>query len=634
MKKLFSLFMLLLATVFATNALAQQHVYINDPCPGGKPGTDWNPNKVSDIGSITMEANNPMPAWFYDANGDIFGKGNEVKDTVQGLYTIESNPIRVDETGKMFLSMDLYVITMKPSVMRNFGARIRLNSGNEWDTVFALRKEGSTFPAYTSGFEGTLKAPIGDKYNGKIVILQIFFYNDSLATDAFLMAFDNVFLATYSIEPMVQTNVVSNLFAGGDVYNATLNCINQGSTPLTSVEYAYSVNGKAEKKQSVSFPDTLQGWGAAAKAGLALDITEATTDATNRILLWPVAVEGEAYVPQAGDTLDFMLTVVDEARLDQNYVPMLESFTAATCGPCRQMNPYLNPVLAELKEAGKLNVVKYQMNWPGAGDKYYIAGNGTRSTYYGVTAVPTLVFNGMEKPLEDWEAFTYNGLMKELREKADAASQNKAFFSIKVNTAKVTPESTVELDFDVVSHIPGSVRATVHAMVIEGTTHGNKVSNAEKDFHYVNMKFATPTSGKSSYFKQDSLANYTYTVDMAKTHMEELSDLQVVIFVQDATDKYIYQSAGVVMGDGDHAAVEDQELAQVSLYPNPAAHTVYVAGLEKARVEIFDLGGRKVYEKTDAEGVLEVSLASFAKGAYVVRIAQNGAVASRKLVVK
>ncbi|MDE7102362.1 MAG: T9SS type A sorting domain-containing protein, partial [Bacteroidales bacterium] len=61
---------------------------------------------------------------------------------------------------------------------------------------------------------------------------------------------------------------------------------------------------------------------------------------------------------------------------------------------------------------------------------------------------------------------------------------------------------------------------------------------------------------------------------------------------------------------------------------------VYVAGLEKAQVEIFDLGGRRVYEKTDADGVLEVSLASFAKGAYVVRIAQKGAVASRKLVVK
>lgn len=630
--------MLLLATVFATNALAQQHVYINDKFPKGAFNREWwNLNKVLEVGAITLDKDE-WPAWFYDANGDIFGKGNEVKDTVQGLYTIESNPIRVDGTGEMFLSMDLYVITMKPSVMRNFGARIRLNSGNEWDTVFTLRKNG-VFPAYYNsysgaGYEGTADIAIGDKYNGKVVILQIFFYNDSLADDAFIMAFNNVFLVTYGSEPMVQTELVSGLLASGDVYNATLNCINQSVTPLTSVEYAYSVNGKTEKKQSVSFPDTLPGWGTVAKAGLALDITEATPDTTNRILLWPVAVDGEAYVPQAGDTLDFMLTVVDESRLDQDYVPMLECFTSATCDPCRILNPYLNPALAELKEAGKLNVVKYQMNIPAPGDKYYIVGNGTRGTDYGVEGVPTLILNGQERPIPEDGSFYSNEVVSTLRDMVEDALQNKAFFSIKVNKAEVKADSMlVKLDFDVVSHIPGNVRATVHAMVIEGTTHGNKVSNSEKDFHYVNMKFVTTASGRSSYFTQEKPANYTYTVDMKNTNVEEFSDLQVVIFVQDATDQYIYQSAGVLMGPGE-TAVEDQELAQVSLYPNPAANTVYVAGLEKARVEIFDLTGRKVYENTDADGVLEVSLASFAKGAYVVRIAQNGAVASRKLVVK
>ncbi|MDE5544454.1 MAG: T9SS type A sorting domain-containing protein [Bacteroidales bacterium] len=635
MKKLFSVFMLLLATVFATNALAQQHVYINDKFPQGKPSQEyWNRNKISNIGSITI-GGNPWPAWFYDANGDIFGKGNEDTAKVQGLYIVESNPFRVDETGEMFLNMDLYVVTKKASVMRNFGARIRLNSGTEWDTIFALREEGATLPAYTMGSEGKVAAPIGDKYNGKAVVVQIFFYNDSLADDAFIMAFNNFSLATYGSEPMVQTELVSPLFASGEVYHATLNCINQSTNPLTNIEYAYSVNGKAEKKQSVSFPDTLQGWGAAATVSLNLDIKEATLDTTNRILLWPVVVDGKAYVSQAGDTLDFLLTVADESLLDQDYIPMLECFTSATCNPCRTLNPYLNPALAELKEEGKLNVVKYQMNFPGTGDKYYIVGNATRGQYYGVEGVPTLVLNGQERPIPEDGSFYPNVVVSTLRDMVEDASQNKAFFSIKVNKAEVNADSMlVKLDFDVVSHIPGSMRATVHAMVIEGTTHGNKVVNVEKDFHYVNMKFATPASGRSSNFKQENLVNYTYTVDMKNTNVEEFSDLQVVIFVQDANDKYIYQSAGAKMGEGEPMAVEDEELAQVSIYPNPASHTVYVAGLEKAQVEIFDLGGRRVYEKTDADGVLEVSLASFAKGAYVVRIAQKGAVASRKLVVK
>ena len=314
---------------------------------------------------------------------------------------------------------------------------------------------------------------------------------------------------------------------------------------------------------------------------------------------------------------------------------MLECFTSATCGPCRQLNPELNPVLAELKSAGKLNVVKYQVNFPYAGDKYYISDNSTRMSYYGVTSAPLLVLNGQERPISQG-SFKPTVVVNTLREMVEASSQGKAFFSIKVNKAEVTAEKTVELDFDVTSHLPGTQprNMKIYAMVIEGTTYGNQVSISEKKFHYVNMAFAAPADGKSSYFSQERTNNYTYSVDMKNTHVEEFTDLQVMIFVQDPTDKYIYQSAGVRMGPGDLTAVEDKELAQVSIYPNPAAHMVYVAGLEKAQVEIFDLGGRRVYEKTDADGVLEVSLASFAKGAYVVRIAQKGAVASRKLVVK
>ena len=630
MKKLFFFTVLLMAALFTANVSAQ-HVYIDDPCTEGRPGTAWNASKISDIGAITL-GGTPWAAWFYDPKGLFFGQGNEVTERVDELSVVESNIIRVDATGEMLFKMDLYVATEMRSSMRNFGARIRLNSGSEWDTIFALQQNG-IFPAY-DGSEGRVEVPIGDKYNGKSVILQLFFYNDPIANDAFIVAFRNVFLATYGFEPSVKTQIVTPQVAYGDTYEATLNCINQSITSLTEIEYAYSINGKTERKQSVSFTDTLKGWGGAAYAAFLFDITDADLDTTNRIQLWPVSVDGKAYTPTLGDTLDFTLSVVDESRLDQDYVPMMECFTSAICRPCRQLNPYLNPVLAELKEAGKLNVVKYQMDIPYAGDKYYIWDNSTRGAYYDVYSAPTLVLDGVEK----WVGPTaYDQFLNELREKAEAASQKKAFFTIKVDTAEVRSGSKVKLDFKITSHLLGNQakRMNVYAMVIEGTTHGNKVSNAETAFHYVNMAFATPASGRSSYFTKERTNEYSYTVNMKNTNMEEPSDLQVVIFIQDPTDKYIYQSAGVVMGDGDHyTAVEDEALAQVAIYPNPAANTVYVAGLEKARVEIFDLGGRRVYEKTGADGVLEVSLASFAKGAYVVRIAQNGAVASRKLVVK
>ena len=152
--------------------------------------------------------------------------------------------------------------------------------------------------------------------------------------------------------------------------------------------------------------------------------------------------------------------------------------------------------------------------------------------------------------------------------------QNKSFVTIKVNKAEVTPDATVELDFDITTHIPSvkAQRMVVYAMIIEGTTHGNSVSSSEKNFHYVNMAFATPVEGEASFFTQDKPSNYTYTVDMKNTHVEQLNDLQVVIFVQDPTDKYIYQSACVKMGEGEPMAVEDDELAQSVSYTQIRAH--------------------------------------------------------------
>lgn len=630
MKKLFFFTVLLMAALFTANVSAQ-HVYIDDPCANGRPGTAWNAKNLK-IGSVDLISSDglPWPAWFYDPQGQIFG--SPVTDKIDELSVVESNIIRVDEKGEMFLQMEWYARTLMGSSMRNFGARIRLNSSNEWDTLFTLRPEGGRFPAYTQGYEGSVEVSLGEKYNGKSVIFQLFFYNDPIANDAFIMAFRNVLLASYSTEPSVNTQIVTPQVAYGDTYEATLNCINRSLTPLTDIEYAYSVNGKAEKRQSVSFPDTVKSKSGAARTNFIFNITDADIDTTNRIQLWPVSIDGKT--PALKDTLDFTLTVVDESRLDQDYVPVLECFTSATCSPCRALNPELNPVLIELKKAGKLNVVKYQVNWPGVGDRYYIFGNQNRIDYYKVNVAPTLVFNGMEK----WNQITYpfDNLLNNLRKEAESASQKKAFFTITVNKAEVKPDSTVELDFDITSHLPATKpqRMDVYAMVIEGTTHGNRVIVVEQDFHYVNMAFATPATGKISYFLQELTNDYTYTLNMKKTNVEELSDLQVLIFVQDPTDNYIYQSKSVLMGPGELTAVEDEALAQVAIYPNPAANTVYVAGLEKARVEIFDLGGRRVYEKTGADGVLEISVASFAKGAYVVRIAQNGAVASRKLVVK
>ena len=72
---------------------------------------------------------------------------------------------------------------------------------------------------------------------------------------------------------------------------------------------------------------------------------------------------------------------------------------------------------------------------------------------------------------------------------------------------------------------------------------------------------------------------------------------------------------------------------ETKLYPNPTTGQFTVEGANVERVEVYNLVGQKVHE---AEGqVVNIDAANWNKGIYLVNIIeQNGAVVSKKLVVK
>jgi hypothetical protein len=73
--------------------------------------------------------------------------------------------------------------------------------------------------------------------------------------------------------------------------------------------------------------------------------------------------------------------------------------------------------------------------------------------------------------------------------------------------------------------------------------------------------------------------------------------------------------------------------AETKLYPNPTTGQFTVEGANVAKVEVFNLVGQKVHE---AEGQsVNIDATEWNKGIYLVNIIeQNGAIATKKLVVK
>ena len=104
----------------------------------------------------------------------------------------------------------------------------------------------------------------------------------------------------------------------------------------------------------------------------------------------------------------------------------------------------------------------------------------------------------------------------------------------------------------------------------------------------------------------------------------------------------IHTSILVMSDDNDVVfdVVIDEELvsvteltAEAKLYPNPTTGQFTVEGANVAKVEVYNLVGQKVHE---AEGKsVSIDAAEWHKGIYLVNIIeQNGAVATKKLVVK
>ncbi|GMT45462.1 MAG: hypothetical protein IEMM0006_1294 [bacterium] len=72
----------------------------------------------------------------------------------------------------------------------------------------------------------------------------------------------------------------------------------------------------------------------------------------------------------------------------------------------------------------------------------------------------------------------------------------------------------------------------------------------------------------------------------------------------------------------------------VKLYPNPAANTLYVNGVKDARINIYDISGRKVYETNAATETVRVNVSAYPKGIYLIRIQKGQAVVTKKLIKK
>ena len=298
----------------------------------------------------------------------------------------------------------------------------------------------------------------------------------------------------------------------------SMKVMNYGVTPITSIEASYEVLGMEPVAQT--FDVNL-----ASLASATLNFTVPVvieTPGTYTVVLKVNTVNG------VEDDLEDNNTKAVEVHvpIDQvQRIPMIEHFSSSTCPPCVGVNNTMNTFCNN--NPGRYTYTKYQMNWPGNGDPYYTAEGGVRSTYYGVSGVPDIYLDGVGTNNSAVNQNTFN-------QHAD----QPGYFDVR---GSFTVEgNTIHILADVMPYF--DTEARVFVSVNEKVTTGNVGTNGETSFHHVFMKMMPNGQGSTIAFTATELQRLEFTQNMGATFVEEMSDLEVSIWVQNYGSKYVYNS--------------------------------------------------------------------------------------------
>jgi len=229
---------------------------------------------------------------------------------------------------------------------------------------------------------------------------------------------------------------------------------------------------------------------------------------------------------------------------------LLEEFTNTGCSPCAKFAPYLDAALRE--RIADVVAVKYHFNFPSANDPYYLnepADIQARASYYGVTGVPTVIYNGEEKTNNANAINTY----------IDEAMTAERVINLDVKASLTDHKLSVSTTVKPLTTVSSSDLRVFVAVVEEWKVFDKAFSNGEKEFYYVMQKLLPDGNGYALGSKLTTDKPIRFDTQWGVIHFYDESQLGLVVFVQDMDTKKVLETVYVPYptGSDDAAKVLD-----------------------------------------------------------------------------
>ena len=592
MKQLFTLL-----TVLAVSFLNAQ--VFSENFDGGVPGNliedtvngnhSWGPCG-SDTGGLPCPINGSGSATFYHASQTAYNTAlmTPVMDLSSGVYKATFTLAK----------------KMKNERVNEFHVEISTDGGNTWTTMSSYMDEiaqPTEFTVILTPYAPTAETSVrfrARNRGGHRLILDDVAISQVTADDA-------------AIESL---NLLPLFAAGPTEIGGVMR--NYGLNPITSFDLNWQVGDGEVHTQTYTAQNIASGQ---EFNFVHADLWEAV-GGDHEVKVWV----SNTNVTDADSSNDMLTQTVTVASGTAYKVPMFEKFSSSTCPPCYTFNTFSFTPFWNNYGHDKATFISYQVNWPGAGDPYYTAEVGARVSYYGINAAPSILLNAADLGNMPNTTMLQNYLDNEIN------TDRVSYF--KIDSDHSLDGSVLTVDVDITPYISGNY--TVRVMVIEKLTTGNVASNGETSFKHVFMKALPNASGTNVAFQFDQVETLSLSTDLSSTNVEELSDIAVVVFIQDNATKEIMQSgyttsSNIVLGIDDQVTKSD-----IIMVPNPTKGLVKIISQDEVQVQVFDLSGRNVFAQSKVSANSTLNLSGLGKGVFVVHMTQkDGSKIVKKLII-
>lgn len=387
---------------------------------------------------------------------------------------------------------------------------------------------------------------------------------------------------------------------------------NQGTNAVTSFQVSWQANSGTVNTYNVTGVNIAPGATQSFTHNLPLNAVVGQSYALNFNVS---TVNGVADADTSNNSLTRNTQVASGST---TFKTLIEKFTGSTCPPCASYNnATFNPFYNAQNQ--NFNYVAYQQNFPGTGDPYYTAESGARRAYYGINAITSLRIDGVDYSTGNNQAAITSFI--------NSQNTKTGYFGI-TGTRNFAGNNAV-VAYNIMPYLSGTYNLQV--VVYEKLTTGNIGTNGETSFKHVMMKMVPDEGGTTITLTAGIPVSGTVSASLVGTNIEDITDCDVMIFLQNPVTKEVMQSFRAT----DILSTPTNNLAEtIKLYPNPSSDVVKISSLEKADVTVTDLLGKIVISLKDVTNQTNINVSGLENGVYLFSVKNETGSQTVKFVKK